>query len=379
MKNLSSTLFLVIGISLLTGCKEDDFPVPPASTVPDFTYTIDNNSIAPATVTFTNNSIVPSNVGAATYYWNFGDSASMEGENPTHLYPNPGAYKVNLVVVTSVSLEVKEISKTIVIKDPNASGTPVYFTDGGLVYLGLVNNLAPIFEQLPISGLQDSYGMAIDTVNSKLYISDFDAGQIVQSNLDGTNQIVFRSGLESPDALSIDYQENQIYWDNSSGIQRADLGSSNVTQKEDFVTGQANDPDGLSIDPVNRTLFWVNYNGGVWKKNLDGTGEALLIPTVGGGGSLIVVNDKIYYDDYAGSGDIHLQSANLDGTGVALLATGISRVVYGLGYEPNGQKIYWGDRDLGTIMRANLDGSEAQPWYVAAGSSPRGIVFGKPF
>jgi hypothetical protein len=69
----------------------------------------------------------------------------------------------------------------------------------------------------------------------------------------------------------------------------------------------------------------------------------------------------------------------LDGTGVALLATGISRVVYGLGYEPNGQKIYWGDRNVGTIMRANLDGSEAQPWYVAEGSSPRGIVFGKPF
>ena len=379
MKNLYSILFLSITIASLNGCKEDEFPVPPASTVPDFTYTIDNNSTAPATVVFTNNSIVPANVGTASYYWNFGDSSSAEGENPSHLFSNPGAYIVNLVIVTSVSLEVKEVSKTIVIKDANAGGTPIYFTDGGLVYLGLVNNLSPIFEPLPISGLQDSYGMAIDTIHSKLYISDFDAGQILQSNLDGTNQIVFRSGLENPDALAIDYQENQIYWDNSSGINRADLSNNDVSQKEDFVTGQTNDPDGLSIDPVNRTLFWVNYNGGVWKKNLDGSGETLLIPTLGGGGSLIVVNDKIFYDDYAGSGDIHLQSANLDGTGIALLATGISRVVYGLGYEPNGEKIYWGDRDLGTIMRANLDGSESQPWYVSEGSNPRGIIFGKPF
>ena len=60
-----------------------------------------------------------------------------------------------------------------------------------------------------------------------------------------------------------------------------------------------------------------------------------------------------------------------------MLATGITRVVYGLAYEASGQKIYWGDRNKGTIMRANLDGSSPEPWFVAVGSSPRGIVFGK--
>lgn len=372
---------LITGAAFISinSCKKEDFPVPPASTVPSFTYTVDNSSVAPATVTFKNTSIVPAEVGIVTYYWNFGDSTTSQEASPSHHYQLPGAYKVNLVAVTSVSLEIKEYAKTIVIKDPNASGTPVYFTDGSVVYSALVNNLAPIFEQLPAGPLQDSYGTIIDTVNSKLYISDFDAGAILQCNLDGTNQITFRSGLDGPDALAIDYQQNQLYWDTPTGVQRGNISDNNVNQKEDFVTGQANDPDGICIDPVTRTLFWNNYNGGVWKKNLDGTGEAQLIPTIGGGGSIIVVGSKIYYDDYAASGDIHLQSANLDGTGVALVASGISRVMYGLGYEASSDKIYWGDRNLGTIMRANLDGTNAEAWYVQAGSSPRGIAFGKAF
>lgn len=375
MKNFKYIIFLFAGILLLEGCKKDDeFPVPPASTVPEFSYSIDNDEFAPATVTFTNTSIVPEEAGSVTYYWNFGDSTTSEEINPVHVYENPGAYEVNLVVVTSTSLEIKENTKTIVIKDPNATGIPLFFTDGSLVYNGLVTNQPPIVTQLNGPSMNDSYGMAIDTLNSKLYISDYGADMIYQSDLDGSNFITFRSGVDSPNAMAIDYEENRIYWDTSNGIQSGDLSS--TTQVEDFVTGQANDPDGLSIDPVNRVLYWVNYNGGVWKKNLDGSGESEIIPGVEGG-SIIVANGRIYYDEYIGTNDIRLKSADLNGGDVATLATGITRVVYGLAYEASEDKIYWGDRNTGTIMRANPDGSNPEPWYVSEGSSPRGIVFGK--
>ncbi|HZV70372.1 MAG TPA: PKD domain-containing protein [Saprospiraceae bacterium] len=375
MKRIHNILLVALCFVSLHSCK-DDFPVPPASTVPDFTYTIDNNSLAPATVTFTNTSIVPAEAGSVSYNWNFGDGETSDEVNPQHTYSTSGAFMVNLVAITSQSLEIKHSSKTIVIKDPNASGTPIYFTDGSLVFRALVTTLAPIFETLPINGIQDSYGMTFDTVHAKLYVSDYGGGQIIQSDPDGTGQIIFRSGLIGPNGLSIDYQQNQLYWDTDSGIQRGDINSTDVNQKEDFVTGQANDPDGLAVDLVNRTLYWINYNGGVWRKNLDGTGEIEIIPLVEGG-SILVVEDRIYYDQYVASGDIHLKSANLDGTEIAVLTTGISRVVYALGYEPAGQRIYWGDRNPGTIMRARRDGSEAAPFYTSAGSSPRGIVFGK--
>ena len=241
-----------------------------------------------------------------------------------------------------------------------------------------MNADAPIFEQLPVTGIQNAYGMTIDTVHDHLYISDYDGGQILRTNLDGEEQVIFRSGLIGPNGLAIDYQTNQLYWDTDSGIQRGDISNADVNQLEDFVTGQANDPDGLAIDHSTRTLFWVNYNGGVWRKNLDGGAESEIIPLVEGG-SITVAGDRIYFDQYIASGDIHLKSANFDGSGIAVLATGISRVVYALAFEPDAQMIYWGDRNLGTIMRANPDGSGATAFYVSDGSSPRGIVFGEKF
>jgi PKD repeat protein len=375
MKNSFIIFFLMtIGICFQS-CSDDDFPVPPASTVPSFTYTISNDEFAPATVTFTNTSIVPGTVGNATYYWNFGDGNSSTETSPTYIYNEAGVYVVNLVVTTSGSLEIKESSQTIVVKDPNATGTPIYFTDGTKVYQGLINTQAPIFT--PINGLvaQTSYGMAMDTLNNKLYISDYGANKIFRANLDGSNFEEFRTNVDSPIGMAFDYEENQLYFNTSSGVQRSDLSSTDLSQVEDFVTGQANDPDGLAIDLVNRKLYWINYDGGVWSKNLDGTGETEIIPGVEGA-SIIVVGNRIYYDEYVASGDIRIKSANLDGTGITTIAVGVSRVVYGLAYDPYGEKLYWGDRRAYTMMRANLDGSDAEIYYQGtAGIS--GIVIGK--
>ena len=367
-------LILIVGLSFQS-CSDDDFPVPPASTVPSFTYKISNDEFAPATVTFSNTSIVPTTVGDAVFYWNFGNGDSSSETNPTYTYDEAGVYVVNLVVKTSESLEIRESSITIVVKDPNATGTPIYYTDGTKVYQGLINTQAPIFTQINGLTTQTSYSMAIDTLHNKLYISDYGANKIFRANLDGSNVEDFRTGLDKPVAMAFDYQENQIYWNTTTGVQRADLGSNVLTQKEDFVTGQANDPDGLAIDLVNRKLYWINYDGGVWSKNLDGTGEKEIIPGIEGA-SIMVVGDRIYYDEYVGSGDVRIKSANLDGTGITTIAVGISRVVYGLAYDPYGQKIYWGDRRVNNMMRANLDGSQAEIYYTGTAGT-NGIVIGK--
>jgi PKD repeat protein len=366
-----------MGISvLICTCKKADFPVPPASTVPLFSYTVDNNGFAPATVTFTNESIVPEPVGVASYTWTFDDGFTSVEKNPIHVYGSPGVFNVKLVVKTTISLEIKELTKSIIIKNSNATGIPVFFTNGANVYSGLLNSDAPVFSILPIGPFQDSYDLEIDTVNSKLYISDFDAKKIFRCDLDGSNLITFRSGLLGPDGLAIDYAGNKLYWDTDDGIQRADISSTDVNQKEDFVTGQTNDPEGVSIDPINNKLYWINYNGGLWMKNLDGTGETQIIPAVEGG-STLVIGSRIFFDQWVATGDIQLKSANLDGTSISTVVTTISKVVFGIGYEPEGNQIYWGDRGAGKIMRSNLDGSGVQTWYLSAGSSPRGIVFGK--
>ncbi|WP_229724467.1 PKD domain-containing protein [Winogradskyella forsetii] len=374
MKNLIYITALLLTFGMVQSCSDDDFPVPPASTVPDFSFVIDNEEFAPATVTFTNNSIVPTTVGSVTYYWNFGDGQSASQENPTHFYTAPGAYSVNLVVTTSESLEINETTKTIVIKDPSATGVPIYYTDGAQVYQGLINNEAPVFTALSTIAPQSSYAMAIDKQNSKLYISDIGADKIYRSNLDGSDFEDFRVGVDQPFGIAIDEQDNQLYWTTGNGVQRANIDDSDTTQIEDFVTGQTNDPDGISVDMVNRKVYWINYSGGIWVKNIDGTGETELIPVIEGG-SIKVIDDKIFYDEFVASGDIRLKSANLDGTGIATVAVNIGRVIYGIGYDANENKIYWGDRDTDVMMRADLDGSNAEAWFTATGD-PRGIVIG---
>lgn len=376
MRQISVLMLLGLLLACMTGCDKEDFPVPPASTVPKFTFTISNDGFAPAEVRFTNVSIIPERAGNVTYTWNFGDGSSAAETNPVHVYTSPGVFEVTLVVVTEKSQEIKQVSQSVIIKDPAATGIPAYFTDGSIVFRSLVNGAAPVAEALPITGLQNSYGTTFDTVNNLLYVSDYDGGVIIRCQADGTGQVVFQSGIDGPNALSIDYVDGKLYWDTSNGVQRTSLSTTDPAQREDFVTGQSNDPDGICIDPVHRTLYWVNYNGGVWKKNLDGTGESEIISGVEGG-SLIVVGNRIFFDQYIGPGDIHLKSADLDGGNIAVLTTGITRVVYALAYEKNSQKIYWGDRNKGTIQRANLDGSDSETWYTNEAIGPRGISFGK--
>ena len=381
LKFVSQIVFFLSLAILAESCKKEGFPVPPASTVPLFSYTIDNDGFAPATVTFVNESIIPEAVGSATYSWKFGDGSSSTEENPIHAYTAPGVYDAKLTIKTSISLEIVELTTPIQVKNANASGVPIYFTDGSLVYYALVNEDKPLFAALNVGPFKDSYDLEIDTVNEKLYISDFDASKIYRCDLDGKNMIDFRTGLNGPDGLALDYEGGMLYWDTNDGIQRADITNTTVSQVEDFVTGQGTgDPEGVSVDPVNRRIYWTNYNDnvGIWMKNIDGTGEASVAPlNLVAGGSTAVINGRLYFDQWIATGDIQVKSSLLDGTGVSTIATTISKVIFGIGYEPYGQKVYWGDRTPGKILRSNLDGSGVETWYTSAGSSPRGIVFGK--
>ncbi|MBL7839435.1 MAG: PKD domain-containing protein [Cyclobacteriaceae bacterium] len=376
-------LILLVGISIVTweSCSDDGFPVPPASTVPKFSVSLTNDGFAPATATFTDQSIVPARAGEVSYAWNFGDGGTSAETSPVHDYVAPGVYNVKLTITSFKLAEATEYVQKVIIKDANASGIPVFFTDGTTVYKALINDDEPIASSTGITGLGDSYGMAVDTVNDKLYITDYDNDKILVANLDGSDLHDFRTNAGGPDGIAIDYDDKKIYWDTDDGIKRADMNNPSVSQMEDFATGQTDDPEGVSIDPVTGYVFWNTYNGGVWRKNKNGTGLQEIIADLdgagdgGGGGSTVIVGSRIFYDVFVASGDIHIKSANLDGTGIATVTTGISRVVFALGYDQINDKLYWGDRTPQLIKRANPDGTATETWYT--GLSVRGFAIGQ--
>lgn len=380
MKMRYSIFLLAIALSFagIQSCSDEGFSTPNPSTVANFSYVIDNNAFAPATVTFTDLSILPDRAGNATYAWNFGDGTSSTEVSPTHYYEEPGAYTVSLVLVTDKSLEIIQRTQNIVLKDPNASGVPFFFWAGGLRST-IINEQPPIVSTITAPGLTSSYGMVVDTVNNKLYVGDDAAGKIYSVNADGTGFAEFRTGVGSINGLTIDYQKDHLYWGTEEGeIRRATLTVATLSQMETVVVGQ-DYPLGLAIDPVGRKLYWNNYNGGVWSKGLDATGgEAKIIDNPDGGGSVIVVGNRLLYDEFT-SGDIKIRSANLNGGDLRTLVTGITRLVYAaVVYNPKDKKIYWGDRNATTIRRANLDGSQVQDYYKSNDGYPRAFALGKP-
>ncbi len=375
-------LFIVLfGASfiLLKSCKDDGFPVPVATTESQFTYTMSNDGFAPSTVSFTDNSVIPDHAGEVSYFWSFGDETTSTEINPEHLYSTPGEYVVKLLLVTTQSGEIVEHSESIIIKDPNASGVPFFFWAGNLRST-LINEDDPIVSTINTPGLTSSYGMVVDTVANKIYVGDDSAGKIYSLNENGTGLAEFRSSVGAVNGLTIDYQTNQLYWGTEEGeVRRASLTITTLTQMETVVTGQ-DYPLGLAIDPVNRKLYWNNYNGGVWSKGLDVVGgESKIIDNPEGGGSVIVVGDRLLYDEYT-EGDIKIRSANLNGGDLQLIVSGISRLVYAaVVYNPKDGKLYWGDRNNSVIRRANLNGSNVEDYYKTDSEVyPRAFALGKP-
>ncbi|MBL7834834.1 MAG: PKD domain-containing protein [Cyclobacteriaceae bacterium] len=377
-------LILLVGVSIVTweSCSDDGFPVPPASTVPKFSVSLTNDGFAPATATFTDQSIVPERAGEVAYAWVFGDGGTSAETNPVHEYVAPGVYNVKLTITSFKLAEATEYVQKVVVLDQNATGIPVFFTDGNAVFKALINEDDPISVSIGITALEDSYGIAIDTVNAKLYISDYDADKILVANLDGSDLHDFRTNTGGADGMAIDYEAQVIYWDTDDGIRKADLNNTSLNQMEDFVTGQVDeDPEGVSIDPVTGFVYWNTYNAGVWRKNKNGSGLQEVIPDLdgagpgGGGGSTVIIGSRIFYDVYVASGDIHIKSANLDGSSIATVTTGVSRVIFGLAYDRINEKIYWADRNNEVVKRANLDGTGTQTWLT--GKVVQGLAIGR--
>ena len=143
-------------------------------------------------------------------------------------------------------------------------------------------------EDIVTTDISGPFSLDIDVKRKKIYWVDVDLFKIWRANLDGTNQTVL---IHSPcvssignqcffnGGLAVDSVNKKLYWttvycsDNSCStvlgdILRSDLEGSNI---ETVVAGVGS-PDSIQIDPIGKKIYWTDFVIDVVRRsNLDGT------------------------------------------------------------------------------------------------------------
>lgn len=368
----SSDVFLVSLVSTGAGGStilNMEITVTPAS---GFTVEDEENLIAGVPVQFTNTSL-----GATSYSWDFGDAANSTStdENPTFEYASDGTFTVSLTATSMAGSNT--FTKEVVIGEAPDSVPELFYISLGDEFIRklILDGTGTVNDVLNVAG-KAGVGIAYDSVNNKIYFSDFDvypSGNIWRMNEDGSDLEVIASGIGDPYAIALDVAGGKVYWvDDDGNVSKANLDGSNA--QIGFFNVAGAQWRAIALDVENNKMYvYEVYDEEIYSVNLDGTNPQVII-TGNYGYALMVdtVNDKIYFDD---QNDDLLKIANLDGSNIQPVDDNGTRI-YGMDIDHESSKIFWSGRDSGELYRANLDGSGKE--VLKGGiASPRGMFLKK--
>ena len=364
----SSDVFLVSLVSTGAG----------GSTISNMTITVtpaggfsvedEENLIAGVPVQFTNTSS-----GASSYSWSFGDAqnSSSTEENPTFNYESEGTYTVTLTATSAAGSDT--FTKDVVIGEAPASIPELFYITLGDEFIRKLSldGTGTVNDVVSIAG-KGGVGMAYDSVNEKIYFSDFEVypnGNIWRMNVDGSELENIASGIGDPYGVAVDPASGKVYWvDDDGNVSKANLDGS--SPQIGFLNIPGAQWRAIALDVENNKLYAYEVNvEQIYSANLDGSNPQVIISGNYGYGLLIdTVNDKIYFDD---QNDELLKVANLDGTNIQTIDANGTRI-YGMDIDYATGKIYWSGRDSGELYRANLDGTGNEVLKTGI-ESPRGL------
>lgn len=385
-RNIFFIVVLLIGVFVSDSCKKYELGHPLPSTIADFNETISNNSYAPCEVTFTNKSL-----NAQGYQWNFGNGQTSTEENPVVQYSTPGLYTVTLSCTSENDVHYNQLvkSKVINIKDITAGLSQVlYFTTrtSGLagVYFVVLNDDAPLIQEFePTDYMTRTYGIAVDSANSKVYVTDWSMECIYRFDADGKNPVRILDGMVPGQELVGDVQgifinEDKIYWGRTGGIYRANLDGTNP---EEFIPTGAipiEYPLDMNFNKATGKIYLCNdkdaNSGGIFEVNIDGTGFTEIVPDV----DVTAMdadfrNETLYLAGYASAGtlidDYGIYACKLDGTNLVKIGDYGAKATWGVTIDPKNNKLFWAFKNSnndpdGKIIRSNLDGTDQEDWII---------------
>ena len=252
---------------------------------------------------------------------------------------------------------------------------PMYWVDAKTGSLHLlvgaqVENLIP--------GIQNATSLAVDVSSGKFYWTEKmneTTSRIRRANLDGTNVQLVRDLTSVPHGIAIDTANGKLYLTNSWGkIQRLNLDGSKF--QPNLITGLDN-PEDITVDATDGKIYWTektsSRTGTIKSANFDGSNVQLLkdLTSVPRGIAVDTVNDKLYLTNSWGK----IQRLNFDGSKFQPnFITGLDNPE-DITVDATDGKIYWTEKT--SIRRANLDTTNIQD-IVTGLRTPINIVLGIP-
>lgn len=244
------------------------------------------------------------------------------------------------------------------------------------------NPTAIVNGQFP--NLSKPEGIDLDLTNGWMYVADSGGTggsgsnpSLVRINF-AANDIENITLVGKPTDVALDVLGGKVYWtdaDLGTDVWRADLDGSN---HELLISNQFTDLSGIALDLVNNKMYLTDQAGSVAWANLDGTG----IQTLATGGrpsgvAVDAINNKFYWTDWEGENNVW--QANLDGSNAAAIITSQFSNLNGIDVDPTIGKIYLADTGgfdgIGSspsIASANLDGSGLS--IIATGGRPSDVA-----
>ena len=222
------------------------------------------------------------------------------------------------------------------------------------------------------SGSAGGSAPAADTIPT-LYWLDINTNRVMRSrNFEDGEVIVSRTGT-APDGVAVDVAGGKLYWTNmgslfgtgGGSLQRANLDGTGV--ETIIPAGTARTPKQMQVDLINRHVYFCDREGAkVWRAGMDGSQPEAIVSEHGFrelvGIALDIPGGKFYFSDRIGRKILRANIAMPAGqTGAnrtdieELFVFGSNAMPIDLDIDHEHRKLYWTDRDLGTVHRANLD------------------------